>query len=127
MTRPRWGRCRKEREHKGPTTAYLKKVNNATTDSGIGGGWFKIQQDGLGSDGVWGTERIINGQGRHAIKIPQCIAPGQYLLRAEMIALHGAGTGPSPKRIRDTEPCNVRSCCWLKVALVGRLVVNQLD
>lgn len=25
--------------HLGPTLAYLKKVDNATTDSGIGGGW----------------------------------------------------------------------------------------
>ncbi|RYO88520.1 hypothetical protein DL766_007228 [Monosporascus sp. MC13-8B] len=79
--------------HKGPTLAYLKKVNNAATDSGVGDGWFKIQEDGL-SNGVWGTEKIINGQGRHNIKIPSCIEPGQYLLRAEMIALHGAGSYP---------------------------------
>ncbi|GAB1314743.1 Endoglucanase II [Madurella fahalii] len=75
--------------HKGPTMAYLKKVNDATSDSGVGGGWFKIQEDGL-NNGVWGTERVINNQGRHNIKIPECIAPGQYLLRAEMLALHGA-------------------------------------
>ena len=25
--------------HKGPTLAYLKKVDNALTDTGIGGGW----------------------------------------------------------------------------------------
>jgi Glycosyl hydrolase family 61. len=73
--------------HKGPTMAYLKKVNNATTDSGVGDGWFKIQEDGF--DGTtWGTERVINGQGRHKIKIPECIEPGQYLLRAEMLALY---------------------------------------
>lgn len=79
--------------HKGPTLAYLKKVNNAASDSGVGGGWFKIQEDGL-NNGVWGTEKVINGQGRHTIRIPECIAPGQYLLRAEMIALHGAGQYP---------------------------------
>lgn len=27
--------------------AYMKKVTDATTDSGIGGGWFKISQAGL--------------------------------------------------------------------------------
>jgi cellulase len=79
--------------HKGPTLAYLKKVNNAATDSGVGGGWFKIQEDGF-SNGVWGTEKVINGQGIHTIRIPECIEPGQYLLRAEMIALHGAGSYP---------------------------------
>ncbi|EHA51823.1 hypothetical protein MCOR27_010744 [Pyricularia oryzae] len=80
--------------HKGPTMAYLKKVSNAATDSGIGGGWFKIQEDGLpdGGQGLWGTEKVIQGQGKHKIRIPQCIAPGQYLLRAEMLALHGAGS-----------------------------------
>jgi hypothetical protein len=31
----------------GPTMAYLKKVSDATTDSGVGGGWFKIQESGL--------------------------------------------------------------------------------
>lgn len=79
--------------HKGPTIAYLKKVGDAKTDSGVGAGWFKIQEDGL-SGGVWGTDKVVNGQGRYDIKIPSCIAPGQYLLRAEMIALHGAGSYP---------------------------------
>ncbi|RYP37663.1 hypothetical protein DL767_002836 [Monosporascus sp. MG133] len=92
--------------HKGPTLAYLKKVNNAATDSGVGGGWFKIQEDGL-SNGVWGTEKIINGQGRHNIKIPSCIEPGQYLLRAEMIALHGAGSYPGAQLYMECAQINV--------------------
>ena len=93
--------------HKGPTMAYLKKVGDATSDSGIGGGWFKIQQDGL-TDGVWGTERVINGQGRHSIKIPECIAPGQYLLRAEMVALHGAGNYPGAQFYMECAQINGR-------------------
>jgi cellulase len=93
--------------HKGPTMAYLKKVGDATTDSGVGGGWFKIQEDGLASDGKWGTERVINGQGRHAIRIPECIAPGQYLLRAEMLALHGAGNYPGAQFYMECAQINV--------------------
>ncbi|KAK0720233.1 glycosyl hydrolase family 61-domain-containing protein [Lasiosphaeris hirsuta] len=85
--------------------AYLKKVSDATSDSGIGGGWFKIQEDGFNS-GVWGTEKVVNGQGRHTIRIPSCIAPGQYLLargaqiwascvqREEMVG-RGRGAGGS--------------------------------
>ncbi|KAF6808172.1 endoglucanase II (glycosyl hydrolase family 61) [Colletotrichum sojae] len=92
--------------HKGPTIAYLKKVGDATSDSGVGGGWFKIQQDGF-SGGVWGTEKVINGQGKHAIKIPECIAPGQYLLRAEMIALHGAGSYPGAQFYMECAQINV--------------------
>ena len=33
--------------HLGPVMAYMKKVSNATTDVGYGGGWFKISQAGL--------------------------------------------------------------------------------
>ncbi|KAG7285755.1 hypothetical protein NEMBOFW57_008049 [Staphylotrichum longicolle] len=92
--------------HLGPTLAYLKKVNDATTDSGVGDGWFKIQQDGY-NNGVWGTSKVINGQGRHSIKIPECIAPGQYLLRAEMIALHGAGNYPGAQFYMECAQINV--------------------
>jgi len=92
--------------HLGPTLAYLKKVNDASSDSGVGGGWFKIQEDGY-NGGVWGTSKVINGQGRHAIKIPDCIAPGQYLLRAEMIALHGAGNYPGAQFYMECAQLNI--------------------
>lgn len=75
--------------HKGPVMAYLKKVADAKSDSGVGGGWFKIQEEGL-SNGKWGTDTVINNKGNQVIRIPECIANGQYLLRAEMVALHGA-------------------------------------
>ena len=92
--------------HLGPTLAYLKKVGNAATDSGVGDGWFKIQEDGY-NGGVWGTSKVINGQGRHAIKIPDCIASGQYLLRAEMIALHGAGSYPGAQFYMECAQINI--------------------
>ena len=93
--------------HKGPTLAYLKKVADATKDSGVGNGWyavfghngysplivyrFKIQNEGF-ANGVWGTEKVIQNSGKQVIHIPDCIANCQYLLRPEMIALHGART-----------------------------------
>ncbi|KAH6666550.1 endoglucanase II [Plectosphaerella plurivora] len=92
--------------HKGPTLAYLKKVSSATGDSGVGGGWFKIQEDGF-SGGVWGTEKVINGRGIHPIRIPACIEPGHYLLRAEMIALHGAGSYPGAQFYMECAQINV--------------------
>lgn len=71
--------------------AYMKKVSNAVSDSGVGGGWFKIQEDGF--DGSkWGVDRLIANKGEQVVTIPSCIAPGQYLLRGELIALHGAGS-----------------------------------
>lgn len=37
--------------------AYMKKVSDAKTDSGIGGGWFKISEDAF--DGSkWGVDRL---------------------------------------------------------------------
>ncbi|KAI0123747.1 family 61 glycosyl hydrolase [Xylariales sp. AK1849] len=75
--------------HKGPTMAYMKKVTDATSDNGVGSGWFKIQAEGW-SNGNWGTDTVINSGGNQQIVIPKCIENGQYLLRAEMIALHGA-------------------------------------
>ncbi len=42
------------------------------------------------NNGVWGTDTVINNAGKHIIPLPACLEDGQYLLRAEMIALHGA-------------------------------------
>ena len=38
----------------------------------------------------------IAAKGEQPITIPSCIAPGQYLLRAEMIALHGGKLASTP-------------------------------
>jgi cellulase len=54
--------------HKGPTLAYLKKVDNALTDTGIGGGWFKIQEDGY-NNGQWGTSTVITNGGLHYMQV----------------------------------------------------------
>ncbi|KEZ45018.1 hypothetical protein SAPIO_CDS2413 [Scedosporium apiospermum] len=46
---------------------------------------------GIGyNSGTWGTDIVINNQGKQVIHIPECLEDGQYLLRAEMLALHGA-------------------------------------
>jgi hypothetical protein len=92
--------------HKGPAIAYLKKVDDARKDAGYGAGWFKIQEDGY-SGGIWGTDKVIQNQGKHAIKIPNCIEPGQYLLRAEMIALHGAGSYPGAQLYMECAQINI--------------------
>jgi lytic cellulose monooxygenase (C4-dehydrogenating) len=77
--------------HKGPVMAYMKKVSDAKSDPGYGSGWFKIAEDGF--DGTkWGVDRLIANQGVQTVTIPACIAPGQYLLRGELIALHAASS-----------------------------------
>ncbi|KAI0389189.1 carbohydrate-binding module family 1 protein [Xylariaceae sp. FL0594] len=92
--------------HLGPTMAYLKKVSDAKTDPGYGGGWFKIQEDGY-NNGVWGTSKVINNAGKHAIKIPDCLPDGQYLLRAEMIALHAAGSPQGAQLYMECAQINI--------------------
>jgi len=92
--------------HKGPTLAYLKKVDNALTDTGIGGGWFKIQEDGY-NNGQWGTSTVITNGGLHYIDIPACIPNGQYLLRAEMIALHSASSQAGAQLYMECAQINI--------------------
>ena len=95
-----------DKSHVGPTMAYLKKVDNALTDSGVGGGWFKIQEDGY-SGGEWGTLKVINNGGNHVINIPSCIANGQYLLRTEMIALHSASSNAGAQFYMECAQINI--------------------
>ncbi|ORX97689.1 glycoside hydrolase [Clohesyomyces aquaticus] len=92
--------------HKGPVMAYMKKVSDATKDSGVGGGWFKIAQDSF--DGTkWGVDRLISNAGVQTITIPQCIAPGQYLLRGELIALHAASSAGGAQFYMECAQINV--------------------
>ena len=70
--------------HVGPIIFYLAK-----SDSGAGNVWFKIYEDGF-ANGKWAVDRLIANRGRVDITIPSDIAPGNYLLRGELLALHGA-------------------------------------
>jgi len=94
--------------HKGPTIAYLKKVTDALTDVGYGDGWFKIQEDGLNvATQDWATTDLIANAGYQAITIPTCIEDGQYLLRAELIALHGASSSGGAQFYLECAQINV--------------------
>jgi cellulase len=67
------------------------KVDNAASASPSSQKWFKVYEDGLDmSSGTWGVDRMISAGGWVDFTMPTCIAPGQYLLRAEIIALHSA-------------------------------------
>ncbi|KAK4104077.1 lytic polysaccharide monooxygenase [Parathielavia hyrcaniae] len=78
--------------HKGPIMAYLAKVNNAASASHSGLQWFKIWHNGFDTGSrKWGVDNMINNNGWVYFNLPQCIAPGHYLLRVELLALHSAG------------------------------------
>lgn len=42
------------------------------------------------------------------ITIPQCIAPGQYLLRGELIALHGASSAKGAQFYMECAQINIQ-------------------
>ncbi|KAG8934170.1 hypothetical protein FRC03_002356 [Tulasnella sp. 419] len=78
--------------HKGPTIAYLAKVNDARTTSASGLKWFKIFQDG--GINPWASDKFNSNGGKWSFTIPKKITDGDYLLRVETISLHGAATYP---------------------------------
>ncbi|KAH7014408.1 glycosyl hydrolase family 61-domain-containing protein [Microdochium trichocladiopsis] len=85
--------------HYGPVQVYLSSVSDATKADGSSS-WFKIFADtwaknsagGSGDDDFWGTKDLNKCCGLMNVKIPSDIAPGDYLLRAEALALHTAGS-----------------------------------
>jgi cellulase len=72
------------KSHKGPVQVYLAKVDNAGTAGYTGLKWFKIHSYGL-QGGVWGVDDMINNNGWSDFTMPSCIAPGNYLMRVEII------------------------------------------
>ncbi|KAK0455632.1 glycoside hydrolase [Desarmillaria tabescens] len=72
--------------HKGPVMSYLAKVDNATQTDVTGLAWFKIYEDGYdASSSTWAVDTLIANEGKVSFTIPDCIKPGQYLLRHELI------------------------------------------
>ena len=82
--------------HRGTCAIYMKKVDNAITDQAIGDGWFKIfQQDYDSAAGKWCTEKLAASDGHLSANIPSDLAPGYYLMRSEILALHQADKTPA--------------------------------
>ncbi|KXJ85685.1 glycosyl hydrolase family 61-domain-containing protein [Microdochium bolleyi] len=85
--------------HYGPVQVYMSSVSDASRADGSSP-WFKIFADtwaknsagGSGDDDFWGTKDLNKCCGLMNVKIPADIAPGDYLLRAEALALHTAGS-----------------------------------
>ncbi|KAI1176644.1 glycoside hydrolase [Nemania sp. FL0916] len=78
--------------HPGPITHMLYgPVSDAATTSGVGAGWFKIdEQDYV--DGEWANQIMEAVNMTHTFKLPSKLQTGEYLLRSEMLALHGSQT-----------------------------------
>ena len=97
------------KSHKGPTIFYMAKVDNAATAQPNGLRWFKVAEDGLDSSGKWGVDRLIASGGWMDFTMPTCVAPGNYLLRAEIIALHSASSQGAAQFYMGCAQINVSS------------------
>lgn len=74
----------------GPLMTYMTKVPTGQTADKFNPSsaqWFKVAQDGIGSNGKWAQASLMTGA-FHSVQIPKNIPSGQYLIRAEIIALH---------------------------------------
>ncbi|KAK3385389.1 glycoside hydrolase family 61 protein [Podospora didyma] len=79
--------------HPGPMAFYIAKVpagESAATFDGKGKVWSKIYQDhpSIAAGMTWPSQ----GAKSVTVQIPKCLANGEYLLRAEHIGLHSAGS-----------------------------------
>lgn len=78
--------------HFGPVIVYMAKVSDAKTANGASASWFKVDEFGYDAGTkTWGTDTLNSNCGKRTFKIPSKIPAGDYLVRAEAIALHTAG------------------------------------
>ncbi|PIA13009.1 hypothetical protein COEREDRAFT_19994, partial [Coemansia reversa NRRL 1564] len=76
-----------DRSHKGPCLVYMAPMSS----NGKGDVWFKIFEEGYDkANNNWCSEHVIDANGQLDIPLTADIADGEYLLRAEIIALHTA-------------------------------------
>ncbi|KAG7085943.1 hypothetical protein E1B28_003471 [Marasmius oreades] len=84
-------------DHKGPMLTYMARAPSDITKwlPGSSAVWFKIDESGKDSDGVWAaSDKLDANNGIYKVTIPKNLKPGQYIIRHEVIALHFAAQYP---------------------------------
>jgi hypothetical protein len=89
----------------GPISYWLAKVDNAASTGTTGLQWFKVAHDGL-ANGKWAVDTMIANAGWHYFTLPTCIAPGDYLMRVELLALHSASSQGMSFQAAPQTPAN---------------------
>ncbi|KAM0276797.1 hypothetical protein ACHAQH_006386 [Verticillium albo-atrum] len=78
--------------HVGPVMTYMARCPDAGCDAyepGTEAVWFKIQEAGRkGTTNEWAASALMKAGATADYTIPECLAPGFYLVRHEIIALH---------------------------------------
>lgn len=82
--------------HPGPLHVYMSKASSGTAQGYDGSGdWFKVYSlttSSITDEGLQWATYVDGGISNFTFALPTDLAAGEYLMRAEHIALHGAGT-----------------------------------
>lgn len=102
--------------HHGPVIDYLANCNGeCTTVEKTKLLFNKIDEQGLVSytsqPGSWASDKLIAANNSWTVTVPKSVAPGNYVLRHEIIALHSAGEADGAQ--------NYPQCINLKVTGSG--------
>ncbi|KAG7289175.1 hypothetical protein NEMBOFW57_005538 [Staphylotrichum longicolle] len=105
--------------HKGAIVTYIAPY---TTGNGAGPIWSKLAEQGF-EGGEWATIKMIANGGQVEFALPKALAPGQYLIRQELLALHMADFrgDTNPGRGAESYP----SCVQVEVTGSGDAVPDQ--
>ncbi|KAK3985458.1 putative endo-beta-1,4-glucanase D [Cladorrhinum sp. PSN332] len=107
--------------HKGPILTYIAPFTSGT---GAGPVWSKIAQQGF-ENGEWAIIKMRNNRGKVEFTIPRNLAPGQYLIRQELLALHMADFAcddpANPGRGAESYP----SCVQFEITGNGEAIPDQ--
>ncbi|CAE7197463.1 unnamed protein product [Rhizoctonia solani] len=82
--------------HVGPVITYMARAPSDITkwNPGTSAVWFKVAEQGL-VNGKWAATDILKANNWvYSFTIPASLAPGQYIVRHELIALHAAWAYP---------------------------------
>lgn len=84
--------------HRGPIVTYIAPCNgDCSTVDKMALRWTKIAEMGVegksNTEGTWATDVMRANGGINSARIPESIAPGNYVIRNEIIALHRAHLG----------------------------------
>ncbi|KPV77357.1 glycoside hydrolase family 61 protein [Rhodotorula graminis WP1] len=76
--------------HKGPITAWIAPYGDNANS--LGAKWVEIASEAYyPSSSEWAVSHMIANKGRNKVTIPKSLAPGKYIVRFELLALHSAG------------------------------------
>ncbi|KZW00645.1 glycoside hydrolase family 61 protein [Exidia glandulosa HHB12029] len=95
-----------DKSHKGPVQVYVAPQGQV---------WTKIFSQGY-TGGQWATDKLIAAHGQHSVIVPDLPA-GQYLFRAEIVALHEADVAYANNPVRGAQ--NYMSCSQILVTSNG--------